>query len=283
MAKKPLVSKTALMHGICTLNIVSVYDKPNEHGVVINQLLFGETFLVLYKKNKLWIKIQTTYLGITGWVKTNQLQLIDEKKYKKLSVPSSKTLDIAYTAFNDDISKNIVLGSNLPLFDGISFSMPDGKYIYNGQATTNEGLEADAELITKIARRYLHAPELTGGRTPFGIDSGALIQNIFNFFNFSLPRLPHEQCTYGENVDFMEFVQEGDIAFCEVAENKISHAGIILSDRNVLHVYGSVRIDKIDHFGIFNTDIRRYTHKLRIVKRHLRKAETFTIHKKAYL
>ncbi len=30
-----------------------------------------------------------------------------------------------------------------------------------------------------------------------------------------------------------------------------------------------MRVDKLDHFGIFNKDLNRYTHQLRIVKRLL--------------
>jgi hypothetical protein len=30
-----------------------------------------------------------------------------------------------------------------------------------------------------------------------------------------------------------------------------------------------VRVDKLDHFGIFNRELNRYTHQLRIVKRLL--------------
>ncbi|HCD23476.1 MAG TPA: hydrolase Nlp/P60, partial [Flavobacteriaceae bacterium] len=32
------------------------------------------------------------------------------------------------------------------------------------------------------------------------------------------------------------------------------------------HVYGKVRIDRIDHTGIFNPQMRQYTHSLRVIK-----------------
>lgn len=282
MAKKPITNNSELMHGICMLNVIPVINKPSDTGEMISQLLFGETFQIIFRKSKFWIKIQATHCSASGWVKTNQILLTDEKTYNNLITPSAKSLEICHPVFNGDNAKNIVIGSRLPLFDGISLIMPDGKYIFNGQATTSEGLETDAELIVKIAKRFLHTPELPGGRTPFGIDSGALIQHIYSFFNIFLPRTPLEQCRYGENIDFMEFVQEGDIAFCENNDNIISHAGIIMNDQTILHVYGSVRIDKIDHFGIFNTDIRRYTHRLRIVKRHSSSNHTFKLNKRAY-
>lgn len=269
MAKKTITYNGEWLFGIGHLNVVPIMDKPNDSGFMISQLLFGETFTIIHKKNKFWIKIQPSHCSIAGWIRTNQILYLEEKAYKKLNTTTPKSLEICHAAFNGEISKNIVMGSSLPLFDGISFTMPDGKYIFNGQATSVNGLEYSTELLVKIAKRFLNTPEISGGRTPFGIDSGALIQIIFSFFNIILPRFPEQQCAYGEDVDFMDFVQEGDIAFCENRDGIISHAGIITGYKKVLHVYGSVRIDHIDHFGIFNDDIRKYTHRLRIVKRVL--------------
>ena len=273
MAKKPLADHSERMYGICHLNVVPMADKPNGVGMMISQLLFGEIFTVIYKKSKYWIKIQSSHCSIPGWVQTNQIRLLTEKEYLKLAAISPKSLEISHPVFNEDLVKNIVLGSSLPGFDGISLVMPDGKYIFNGQATNPDGLDATADLVVKVARRYLHTPELPGGRSPYGIDSGALIQLIFGFFHIDLPRFPSEQCRYGEDVDFMDYVKEGDVAFCESKEGYITHAGIITGHKKVLHVYGCVRIDHIDHFGIFNADIRKYTHRLRIVKRFISEDE----------
>ena len=267
MAKNPVPNNNNLVHGICPLNVIPVFDKPMDVGVMISQLLYGETFIIIQKKNKHWIKIQSTLCSVAGWIRTNQIQLINENTYNKLSVPSPKSLEISHPVFNEVASRTIVIGSILPHFDGISLVMPDGKYIFNGQATNQEGLESTSDLVVKIAKKYIHAPELKGGRTPFGIDSGALIQLVYSFFHIVLPRYPEEQCNYGEEVDFVDLAQEGDLAFFKDKDNNIIHVGLIIGDRKVLHVYGSVRIDNIDHLGIFNSDLKRYTHKLRIVKR----------------
>lgn len=267
MAKNSVPKISDLVHGICPLNVIPVFDKPLDVGVMISQLLYGETFNVIQKKNKYWIKIQSTFCSVAGWVRTNQIQLITESTYYKLSVPSPKSLEISHPVFNEVTSRTIVLGSILPHFDGISLVMPDGKYIFNGQATNYEGLESTPDLIVKIAKKYIHAPELKGGRTPFGIDSGALIQLVYSFFHIVLPRYPEEQSNFGEEVDFVDLAQEGDLAFFKNKDNIITHVGLIIGDRKILHVNGSVRIDNIDHLGIFNSDLKRYTHKLRIVKR----------------
>jgi hypothetical protein len=40
-----------------------------------------------------------------------------------------------------------------------------------------------------------------------------------------------------------------------------------MKDNYIIHCHGEVRIDRIDHTGIFNTSLRRYTHPLRVIKK----------------
>lgn len=269
MSKKKKIDTKHLFQAVCHLNVVPVWYAPSEDSGMISQMLFGETCMIIQKKNKHWYKVSTTVCNIVGWVHSIQLFLISEGLFEKLNQNPALSLEICHSVFNDDNTKSIVIGSSLPQFDGISFQMPDNKYIFNGQAALVDGLETSPELLIKIARRYMFSPELKGGRSPFGIDAGAFVQNVFRFFGILMPRFPHEQFLIGEVVDFAELSQEGDVAFYEDKEGHIEHAGIIIGDKKVIHVYGCVRIDKFDHHGIYNTDLRRYTHKLRIIKRIL--------------
>lgn len=269
MSKKKKIDTKHLFHAVCHLNVVPVWCAPSEGAGMISQMLFGETCTIVHKKNKHWFKINTTTCNISGWIHAIQLTLIDEIQFERLNQNPAISLEICHSIFNDDNSKSIVIGSSLPEFDGISFQMPDNKYIYNGQAALMDGLDVSPELLIKIARRYMFSPELKGGRSPFGIDAGAFVQNVFRFFGILLPRFPHEQFLNGEIVDFAELAQDADLAFCEDKEGHIHHVGIIIGDKKIIHVFGCVRIDKIDHHGIFNTDLQKYTHKLRIIKRLL--------------
>jgi len=40
-----------------------------------------------------------------------------------------------------------------------------------------------------------------------------------------------------------------------------------MQDNYIIHVDEKVRIDRSDHSGIFNTELRRHTHKLRVIKK----------------
>ncbi|MGB5404277.1 MAG: hydrolase Nlp/P60, partial [Robiginitalea sp.] len=45
----------------------------------------------------------------------------------------------------------------------------------------------------------------------------------------------------------------------------INHVGLIMRDNYIIHCDGKVRIDRLDHTGIFNTEKRTYTHPLRVI------------------
>ncbi|MBK9735690.1 MAG: C40 family peptidase [Saprospiraceae bacterium] len=267
MAKKKKIDTRHLFHAICHLNLIPIRSKPELNDIMVTQMLFGETCLIVEKKNKHWFKIKISADQVTGWVQTHQIQLIDEAHFEKYNNDHSYALEICHPIFNEEISKYLVLGAVLPKYDGISCNMPDGKYIYNGQAAPMSGLEYSPDLLVKIAKRYLYSPELSGGKSPFGIDAAAFIQQVYRFFGYNLPRTSQELFAQGQIVDFVEYTQVGDIVFCQNEDGNISHAGIIIGANKVIHAYGCVRIDKVDHFGIYNKELHKYTHKLRMIKR----------------
>lgn len=267
MAKKKKIDTKHLFHAVCHLNIIAVRPKPDVTEALLTQMLFGEVCQIVEKKNKHWYKIKTNTDSAIGWVQTTQITLIAEDIYDKYRTNHALTLEICHPTFNEEVSKYVVLGSRLPLYDGISCTLPDGKYIYNGQAVPVGGLEFSIELLVKIARRYLYSPELKGGKSPFGIDAVLFIQQVFRFFGIELPGNINEQYLQGDIIDFIEQSREGDVVFFYDDMGQINHAGIVIGEKRIIHVYGCVRIDKLDHFGIHNADLHKYTHKLRIIKR----------------
>jgi hypothetical protein len=40
-----------------------------------------------------------------------------------------------------------------------------------------------------------------------------------------------------------------------------------MKDNYIIHAHGKIRIDRLDHSGIFNVDNQRHTHKLRVIKK----------------
>ncbi len=251
--------------GITNLSIIPLRNQPSHKSEQVSQLLFGETYEVKQEQNG-WLFVKCSYDGYEGWIDEIQHCPVTEKDF--LNITNNQpglALELVYSVTSSAISIPIVAGSSLPFFDGMNFKILKEKFIYNGQA-----LQADAQNLTlfdRIAVRYLNVPYLWGGRSPFGIDCSGFTQIVFKFIGIKLHRDAYQQAEQGSVVNFIEEAVPGDLAFFANAEGKIVHTGIILKDHKIIHASGKVRIDKIDHFGIYNEGQKKYTHQLKIIKR----------------
>ena len=77
------------------------------------------------------------------------------------------------------------------------------------------------------------------------------------------------QAEQGQTVHLLDESQPGDLAFFDNEEGRITHVGILSAKNRIIHSSGQFRLDSIDHHGIFNAELRKYTHNLRIIKRIL--------------
>jgi cell wall-associated NlpC family hydrolase len=91
---------------------------------------------------------------------------------------------------------------------------------------------------------------------------------VFKLCGIKLPRDASQQVMIGEPLNFVEEAQTGDLAFFDNAEGNITHVGIMLDNNKIIHASGKVRIDQLDHYGIFNAEKQKYTHRLRVIKRY---------------
>ena len=92
----------------------------------------------------------------------------------------------------------------------------------------------------------------------------------YKLINIDIPRDASQQVKVGDTLLFVDEAKPGDLAFFGNDEGVITHVGMIWKHHKIIHASGRVRIDNIDQEGIFNEEMRRYTHKLRTIKRILR-------------
>ncbi|NRA49267.1 MAG: C40 family peptidase [Phaeodactylibacter sp.] len=261
-------------YAICPLSNVPIRSNSSDKSEIVSQLLFGELAEVLETKGRQWAKIRCIWDNYVGWIAANQLKAITPSELTLFKEHFAYSLELFQPLMADKEVIPVVLGARLPNFDGMRFTLDNTVYTFSGQAVFPEHIKATAGFILKIARRYLHAPFLHGGRSPMGIDAAGLVQMVFKIANISLPREAAQQVYIGKTVDFVEQSLPGDVAFFENRKGRITHCGIILPDAEVIHAFGSVRIDKIDHYGIYDKSAKRYTHRLRVVRRMLKTEAT---------
>jgi cell wall-associated NlpC family hydrolase len=158
-------------------------------------------------------------------------------------------------------------GSILPLFDreNKSFKLGDPEYIL--QENFQEGEENKRGLIETAARQFINTPYLWGGKTVFGMDCSGFTQILYRIAGMDIPRDSHQQVENGTTVGFIKEARTGDLAFFGNDEERITHTGIMLEGGRIIHASGKVRVDLIDQQGIYNKELKRYTHRLRVVKR----------------
>nr|WP_321413731.1 C40 family peptidase [uncultured Allomuricauda sp.] len=248
-----------MQYGICPLSIVPIRTNPDDCAEMSSQLLYGEYFKVLESRKK-WSKIRSAYDKFEGWIPNNQLRLIAEDIYNEMEVQKPLKISsdiISHICTNDGMLLPILLGSMIN-------SSVLLNHTFEGNVYTDKNPK---ESLIDIAIMYLKAPYLAGGKTPFGIDCSGFTQMVYKINGYSLERTAAGQSKQGEALSFIEESEPGDLAFFDDNEGVIDHVGIILKDNHIIHVNGHVRIDRIDHTGIFNSDEKLYTHQLRVIKK----------------
>ena len=256
-----------MSYAICTLASVPLRAEPSHRSEMISQLLFGELCAILGQEGS-WLHVMCDFDSYKGWIDIKQCRPVSDafaEAYQ--SQRSPVCYDLVQVAFNESrkIAIPIVLGSTLPLLHDGRFKIDDDEYTYDGEGY--EAPNATRGMICKTAMLYLNSPYLWGGRSPFGIDCSGYTQMVFMLNRMILPRDAHQQVLLGDEVAFVSEAQAGDLAFFQNDNGDVTHTGILLSNTEIIHASGRVRIDSIDHHGIFNKDLNRYTHTLIVIKR----------------
>ncbi len=255
--------------GISGLSIIPVRKEPSERSEMVTQILFGERFEV-YELFFGWCRVTLEYDGYEGWIDQKMITPLQERIYRKIeNRPMAVCTDILHLVpAGPEQNMMIVAGSSLPCWRPYKHEFSIGSEIYrmNGKFRYSEP-EDLRKFIIQQALIYFNAPYLWGGRSPFGIDCSGFSQIIYKMAGIRLPRDAGQQVYHGTALSFMEETRPGDLAFFDDDEGNIKHVGILWERNKIIHASGKVRIDNVDQFGIFNIETKRYTHKMRVMKR----------------
>ena len=208
--------------------------------------MYGESADIL-EVNKNWTKIKMHYDGYEGWMDTKQIKPVTEEYLANRKV----------TLITEDFSSVMTLEGKTLLSMGSEVEFP---------AVASRRSHDVRESIALTAKEFLNIPYLWGGKSFFAVDCSGFVQLVYKIHNVKMPRDTYQQAEIGETLSFVEESQPGDLAFFENSEGKIIHVGIMLDNQKIIHASGKVRIDTLDSSGIFNKEMNKHTHKLRVIK-----------------
>lgn len=255
-------------HAICLLGVIPVRREPDDRSEMVTQLLFGE-LLEINEHQGNWLRIRNAHDGYIGWIDEKQVYLIDNSVFhrlRQLPVAISNELIFPVNCENSGSSLFIPMGSRLYLTDEGSFSVGEFRFSFAGR-TSHFPFKSDYQTIIGNAMKLLNTPYLWGGRTLAGIDCSGFVQLVFALSGIELPRDASQQVQYpGLSLSFISEAQPGDVAFFDNAEGTVIHTGILDGEGQIIHASGRVRIDPVDHQGIFNPETKTYSHQFRVAK-----------------
>lgn len=247
---------------ICENVFVPLRAGPAHRSEMLSQVLFGEKYFILEEIGN-WMKIDTLFDHYRGWIDIRHLQHTEDKERLRGSV-----LNRSLPCFRSDGTKLVLeAGSEIYNPDFQNKTFMTGTNLYTTCSEFSPSYVSVSKNPADSAISFINCPYIWGGRIPSGIDCSGFTQLVYKIHGVPIPRDSTKQVEAGESVGFIEETIPGDLVFFENEKGLISHVGMILSRGLVIHASGRVRIDTIDHQGIFRAETGNYSHHLRTIRR----------------
>lgn len=252
--------------GICSLSIVPCRREPASASEMVTQLLFGETYEVVEERED-WISIVTSYDRYPCWISAKQHTALagQPPEIQQAGMLSSELIQVISNRDTQAVFP-LTIGAVLPGFTNHVCHLGEISFLFEGHVT-DAAIRKPVKDLIDTAYLFLNAPYLWGGRSPFGIDCSGFVQLVYKLNGYQLPRDASQQVELGMPLSFVEEAEAGDLAFFDNEQGSIVHVGIVLDNQRIIHASGSVRVDRFDHYGIFHSDTKKYSHMLRVIKK----------------
>ena len=258
------------MFAINHCTVTPVRQEPSEGSEQLTQLLFGEVCEVLDRLPR-WTKIRSTLDGQEGWVDFKMLTSANSP-YPISQIQAVVAVPMAVaTDMETGEERKLTLGTRLPNYAHGTFEVLGKQYLIDPACVSLP--ISNSHNVCAIAQTLLNAPYLWGGKNAMGMDCSGFTQVVYATQGINLLRNAREQMTQGELIPSLAEAQPGDLAFFDHADRNpnatnISHVGLLLDNKTIIHCSGCVHIDTIDEQGIHLHD-GELTHHLVQIKRYL--------------
>lgn len=255
-------------YGIAEASFIPVRKEPDSTSEMTSQLLFGELFEVLERK-ELWILARNRYDGYEGWISSLTTSLFRDDTLREYETMESSLVRKRNCSLLGPQGTLMVPAGSVLFYHAAG----KGRIRCGGdyELDCDPGKPATDKLqeLEQLRGQFINVPYLWGGKSTYGTDCSGLVQTVFRLLGIPLPRDASQQVSQGKTVNLITEARTGDLVFFDNEEGQIVHTGIIIGPGQIFHASGCVRIDVIDHQGIYSKQLEKYTHRLRLIKRIL--------------
>ncbi|MFT7032164.1 MAG: hypothetical protein ACJA2S_000662 [Cyclobacteriaceae bacterium] len=243
--------------GICRLSLVPMRSDASDETSVVSQILFGEHYSIL-EESDTWIKIQLYFDDSEGWIRKDQNEYITLEYFDQINNSDYKVCtELIGNIYFKKKHVNILIGSVLPISTNELFKIEE-QVAFNG-SSKSLSQKREFEFFKETVSKYLSAPYLLGGKSPFGIDEGGLVQQVFKICGYKLGRSLNVQVNQGKAIKSLDELEPGDVIYKGI-DFPIG-AFIMTKNNTFIGVYdGQVQSVNFDYLQQEVLTIRRHIH-----------------------
>ncbi len=232
-------------YGICRLSILSIYREPVVGSGMTSQLLFGETYAISgVDKTGQWFYISGQNNAGTGWMLKDQHHEISASEHDHFNqAPLQVTTSLLSKVKWGKDTIHVLPGSQIHADEHEIFKWSES-FSFEGESRPF-AVKAGRKELTGLARLFMHAPYLSGGRSFFGLFGASWLHLVYKISGYVIPNYLSGLVESGHTVS-LEEIQDGDIVIFGNALGLPHHLGLYCGEGQMMEVKGKVELNAFD-------------------------------------